>query len=94
MICDHLEARARSLDQSGKLDDVEDLVEIVLNELMNDEQLDNITLKLGHLRQIKDILKRELRAIYSLPHKRVDYDKAKPVTKTPSESIEESLDLE
>ena len=82
MICDHLEARARSLSQADKLDDVEELVEIVLTELMNDEQLDNITLKLGHLRQIKDVLKRELRSKY---HKRVDYDKAKEAMKQPEE---------
>ena len=74
MICDHLEARSKSRFQIGKIQndrDIDELVELVLNELMADEQLDNITLKLGHLRLIKEILKRELRSSY---HKRPDYD--------------------
>lgn len=75
MICDHLEARSKAMNQAGKLDNVENLVDLAINELMDDEQLDEITLKLGALRQIREILKRELRSQY---HKRVDYDIIKP----------------
>ena len=73
MLCDHLEARCRSLNQANKLDDVSALVEIVFEELLEDEQLDDVRLpKLGDLRRIKELIKRELKGQY---HKRVDYDK-------------------
>lgn len=73
MLCDHLEARSRSLSQSGKLDQIDDLVEIAFNDLNIDEQFDDVTLKLAHLRLIKKFLCRELSSQY---HKRIDYDAA------------------
>lgn len=77
MLCDHLEARCRSLNQVNKLNDVSELVELVFKELLEDEQLDEVSLpKLGDLRRIKELIKRELKGQY---HKRVDYDK--PVEK-------------
>lgn len=75
MICDHLEARSRSLNQAGKLSNVDELIDKVIVELLEeDEQLDDVALpKLGYLRKIKFLLKREISSQY---HKRVDYDKA------------------
>ena len=80
MICDHLEARSRSLSQAGKLGSIDELVDAAITELLEeDEQLDDVALpKLGHLRLIKTLLKRELAGRY---HKRVDYDKAIEETK-------------
>jgi len=74
MICDQLEARFKSLIQAGKLDDVKQFVDDVISELINDEQLDEVILKLGHLRKIKEILSKDLLSQFS---KRVDYDEAK-----------------
>jgi len=75
MLCDHLEARCRSLNQSGKLGDVSELVELVFQELLEDEQFDDVSLpKLGDLRRIKELIKREMKGQY---HKRVDYDTEK-----------------
>ncbi len=71
MLCDHLEARSRSLAQAGKLDEIDPLVEIAFNQLNDDEQFDDVTIKLAHLRKIKTFLRRELTSQY---HKRVDYD--------------------
>ena len=74
MLCDHLEARSKSLIQANKLNSTDTLVEQVIDELLEDEQLDDVAMpKLGYLRIIKSLLKRELSSQY---HKRVDYDKA------------------
>jgi len=72
MVCDILEATTRSMSQAGKLDDIDQLVEQVLQDLEQDEQLDDVELTFGKLRMIKSVLKRELAAQY---HKRVDYEK-------------------
>jgi len=76
MICDHLEARLRSERKSRKIttkDQVEQLVETVLDSLMNDDQLDEVSLpRLKILRQIKRILKNELYSKFE-DHKRIDY---------------------
>ena len=72
MICDRIEATSRSLDQAGKLDDIDILVETSINELIDDEQLDDVEFTFGKFRQIKKILKSELAAQF---HKRIDYDK-------------------
>jgi len=77
MLCDHLEARCRSLNQAGKLNDVSELVDLVFQELLEDEQFDDVSLpKLGDLRRIKELIKREMKGQY---HKRVDYDKEKEI---------------
>lgn len=72
MVCDQLEAKSRAIFQNeGKLEDIHELVEGVFSELLEDEQLDDVVLKLGMLRVIKDILKREISSIY---HKRIVYN--------------------
>lgn len=95
MICDQIEAISKSMSQAGKLTDVDSFVEKTINSMMSDEQLDDVPIpKLGFLRQIKDILKRELRSKF---HKRVDYDKAKeeipaePIPAATNDSIEENI---
>jgi len=86
MLCDHLEARCRSLNQANKLEDVSALVETVFEEILEDEQLDDVSLpKLGDLRRIKELIKRELKGQY---HKRVDYDK--PIDKDKEKVNDES----
>jgi putative nucleotidyltransferase with HDIG domain len=75
MLTDHLEARIKSLIQADKLSSVAEVVDEVFEELLNSGQLDNCPLpKLGHIRIIKDLLKRELSGNY---HKRIDYEEAK-----------------
>jgi putative nucleotidyltransferase with HDIG domain len=72
MVCDRVEAAAKSLFTSGKLKTAksrEDLIEEMFSDLMEDGQLDNLTFGVG--RVIKKVLQQELRALY---HDRVDYD--------------------
>lgn len=73
MICDHIEATSRSLVQAGKYD-AKGVIEDTINNLLNDGQLDDVMMRLGDLKKIKEALGRELEGIYQ---KRVDYDKAK-----------------
>jgi len=72
MICDHVEATSRSLIQAGKYD-AKSVIENTINKLLNDGQLDEVVMRLGDLKKIKEALGRELEGIYQ---KRVDYDKA------------------
>ncbi len=69
MICDVVESATRSMYNAGKLDDMKDTIESLLNKMVDDEQLDILTL--GHIRVIKKVLLKETESIY---HKRVDYD--------------------
>lgn len=73
MICDSIEATSRSLVQSGKYKNPAKLVESIINELLDDEQLDEVTMRLGDLKQLKIALGKELEGMYS---KRIDYDEA------------------
>ena len=73
MICDHIEAKSRSLFQAGKFDPVE-VIETTINGLIDDGQLDDVVMRLGDLKKIKEALARELEGTYQ---KRVDYDEAK-----------------
>ena len=75
MLCDHLEARLRSERKSGRIqtrDQVDDLVETVFEHLTDDDQVDDVVVKMKTLRQIKKILKRELSNKFD-DHKRIDY---------------------
>ena len=72
MICDHIEATSRSLVQAGKYD-AKKVIDGTINNLLNDGQLDEVVMRLGDLKKIKEALGRELEGIYQ---KRVDYDKA------------------
>ena len=72
MICDHIEATSRSLVQAGKYD-AKGVIEDTINNLLNDGQLDDVVMRLGDLKKIKEALGRELEGVYQ---KRVDYDKA------------------
>jgi len=73
MIADHIEATSRSLFQAGKLD-TSTIIDTVINNLLDDGQLDEVMMRLGDLKKIKEALAKELEGIYQ---KRVDYDKAK-----------------
>ena len=68
MICDVVESAARAYFTAGKLDDEMGLVDKLLSRLIDDEQLDILTI--GEIRAIKRALVKEIRAIY---HKRVEY---------------------
>lgn len=73
MICDRLEAMTRSLVQNNKYsNNPTEIVDGVINELLDDEQLDEVTIKLGDLKKFKTVLNKELEGMYS---KRIDYDK-------------------
>jgi len=73
MLADHIEAKSRSLIQSGKFDSA-NIVDDTVNELLDDGQLDEVYMKLGDLKKIKEALTKELEGSYQ---KRVDYDEAK-----------------
>jgi len=74
MVCDRLEAMTRSLVQNNKYsNDPIEVVNDVINELLEDEQLDEVTIKLGDLKKFKTVLNKELEGMYS---KRIDYDKS------------------
>lgn len=73
MVCDRLEATTRSLFQNNKYNkDPVEIVNTTINDLLEDEQLDDVTIKLGDLKLFKNVLNKELEGMYS---KRVDYDK-------------------
>lgn len=80
MICDCIEARTRSEVQARKEEfDPQAIIEDTINDLLSDNQLDDVVMRLGDLQKIKDALAKELQGSYQ---KRVDYDKA---NKTESE---------
>jgi putative nucleotidyltransferase with HDIG domain len=72
MICDHIEATSRSLMQANKFSPI-DVIETTINGLIDDGQLDNVVMRLGDLKKIKEALAKELEGTYQ---KRVDYDKS------------------
>jgi putative nucleotidyltransferase with HDIG domain len=71
MIIDCAEASTRSLAQNSRLDDVSSHVDTIVQNLMDDGQLNDVTMKIGDLTQIKSTLKSELGGLYQ---KRVDYE--------------------
>lgn len=73
MICDHIEARSRSLFQAGKYD-ASVVIDETINNLIDESQLDEVVIKLGDLKRIKEVLAKELEGIYQ---KRVDYGEVK-----------------
>ena len=71
MICDSIEATARSLASNGKLetsDDKKAVINNTINRLMDDDQLDDV--KVGDLKKIRRVLYKELENKY---HKRELY---------------------
>lgn len=70
MIADCVEATSRSLSQVGKLNPME-VIDDTINGLLDDGQLDAVTMKLGDLKKIKHALAKELEGTYQ---KRVQYD--------------------
>jgi len=73
MICDHIEATSRAMVQAGKFKPSV-IIEDTINGLIDDGQLDEVIMRLGDLKKIKEALAKELEGTYQ---KRVDYDKAK-----------------
>jgi len=72
MVCDGIEAMSRALAQAGKFHPNK-VINDTLQRLIDDGQLDEVTMKLGDLKKIKAALARELEGVYQ---KRVDYDEA------------------
>lgn len=72
MVCDHIEATSRSLVQAGKFSPKK-VIKNTINGLIDDSQFDDVTMKLGDLKRIKQALAKELEGVYQ---KRVDYDEA------------------
>ena len=84
MICDCIEARSRSEIQAGKGQmDPKEIIEDTINYLLNDAQLDEVYMKLGDLKKIKEALAKELQGIYQ---KRIDYNVKKETKKEVSEN--------
>jgi len=75
MICDHLEAKSRSMMQHNKGNfDPSSLINEVWENLESDRQIADVVMKLGDVATLKEALAKELGAMYQ---KRVDYKKAK-----------------
>jgi len=74
MVCDVVEARSRALIQSSKFEKPNVVINLTINELLEDGQLDDVHMRLGDLKKIKEALAKELEGIY---HKIVDYDEKK-----------------
>jgi len=72
MVCDAIEATSRALALSGKFDPNK-VINETLQRLIDDGQLDEVTMKLGDLKKIKHALAKELEGVYQ---KRVDYEEA------------------
>lgn len=72
MVCDAIEAMSKALAQAGKFDPNK-VINETLQRLIDDGQLDDVTMKLGDLKKIKAALAKELEGVYQ---KRVDYDEA------------------
>lgn len=73
MMADHIEAKCRSHMQTGECD-VSSIIDDTINQLLDDGQLDEVYMKLGHLKKIKVALSKDLEGSYQ---KRVDYEEAK-----------------
>lgn len=78
MICDHIEAVSRSNYQAGNFDPME-VIDSTFNKLLDDGQLDEVTMKLGNFKLIKKALAKELEGSYQ---KRVSYNDDSPVAET------------
>jgi len=75
MICDHLEARSRSMMQHDKDNfDPSSLINETWEYLESDRQIADVVMKLGDVATLKEALAKELGAMYQ---KRVDYKKVK-----------------
>jgi putative nucleotidyltransferase with HDIG domain len=70
MICDRVEATSKSLVQAGKFDPSK-IINGTIGDLIDDGQLDDVVMRLGDLKKIKDALAKDLEGTYQ---KRVDYD--------------------
>jgi putative nucleotidyltransferase with HDIG domain len=70
MVCDSIEAMSRALAQAGKFDPNK-VINESLQRLIDDGQLDDVTMKLGDIKKMKHALAKELEGVYQ---KRVDYE--------------------
>lgn len=77
IICDRVEASSRARYRTGQLDPKE-LIENTIANLIDDGQLDNVTIKLGDLKLIKISLAKELQGSYQ---KRVEYPEEEKIKK-------------
>lgn len=73
MMADHIEAKSRSLIQAGKFN-APNIIDDTINALIDDGQLDEVYMKLGDLKKIKEALAKDLEGSFQ---KRVDYEAAK-----------------
>jgi len=83
MISDHVEATARSKIQSGDLNSSE-VIDCIIQKLLDDGQLDDVYMKLGDLKKIKEVLTKELESSFQ---KRVDYEAAKKEVKKTTKKV-------
>ena len=77
MMADHIEAKYRSFIQARKFD-ATNIIDDTINGLIDDGQLDEVYMKLGDLKKIKEALAKDLEGSFQ---KRVDYEEAKKETK-------------
>jgi uncharacterized domain HDIG len=63
MICDRIEATSRSMLQTNKFDSIT-VIEKTINSLIDDGQLDEVIMRLGNLKKIKESLVKELEGTF------------------------------
>ena len=78
MVCDAIEAMSKALANAGKFDPNK-VINETLQRLIDDGQLDDVTMKLGDLKKIKTALAKELEGVYQ---KRVEYPDDDDIDKT------------
>lgn len=71
MICDCVEAGAQARFQAHKDVIPEEVVRHIIDSLMDDGQLDDVTMRLGDFKTIREVLEKELEGMFP---KRVDYE--------------------
>lgn len=74
MICDIVDASSKSIYQSGKSVDPEELVERIISECLTSRQFDDVSLRLGMLADMKQAIIKDLAGSFQ---KRVDYKEDK-----------------
>jgi putative nucleotidyltransferase with HDIG domain len=77
MICDSIEAGSQARFQAHKKVEPEKVVRHIIDSLIDDGQLDDVTMRLGDLKTIRDVLIKEIEAMFP---KRIDFEETEEET--------------
>lgn len=71
MICDQIEATSRSIISNNKKIAPNDVINTTINRLLDDGQLDDVYMRMGDLKKIRESLIKEIEGTFQ---KRIDYE--------------------